>query len=78
MHSFKLVSLRWQIKPKKVLEEEEVCALINIAVVIETMEMDFLPERDFGENRIPQSVPWRITIILEKWSSNLACISSSS
>ena len=77
MHSFKLVSLRWQIKPKRVLEEQEVCALTNTAVVIETMEMASLPKRDFGEDRIPWSVPWRITAVLEKWSSNLAFISKS-
>lgn len=56
------------------MEAQEVWALINRAVVIETMEIDSPQERDYGENRILWSVPWQITIILKKRSSNLACI----
>lgn len=47
------------------VEVHEVWAL-NIAVGIETMEMDSLQERDYGENRILWSVPQGITIILGK------------
>lgn len=56
------------------LELPEVWALTNRAMVIETINMDSPKERDYGEKRIQWSVPWRITIILEKRSSNLACI----
>lgn len=38
--------------------------LIDIAIVIETVEMDSL-KKDFEEHRIVWSVPWGITIILE-------------
>ena len=48
------------------LEVQEVWALINIAVVIETMEMDSPQERDYRENRILWSAPWGIGVILEK------------
>lgn len=47
------------------VEVQEVWVL-TIVVIIETMEMDFLQERDYGENRILWSVPQGITIILRK------------